>query len=328
MSLGEFQLIDTYFRQESGGAGVAMGIGDDCALLEVPAGQQLAVSMDTLVGDVHFPKNADPELIAERALRVNLSDLAAMGAEPLWFTLGLTLPKADAQWVKAFSQGLFRVAREYDVALVGGDTTRGNLSMTIQVHGAVSPGLSLLRGNASPGDHVYVTGALGDGAAALAVIKQELGVDTPAFNYLMDRYYRPQPQVKAGRALIGVAGAAIDISDGLIADLGHICEKSAVGASIHLEKIPLSEPVAKLVSFEQGLEWALSGGDDYQLCFTVSPEKVDQLEGFIESGKLEAYPIGEITSGKGVACWYKGERVVPSGNGFQHFNPDEQSVGA
>ncbi|WP_439134509.1 thiamine-phosphate kinase [Pseudomaricurvus sp.] len=328
MSLGEFELIETYFRQESGGMGVAMGIGDDCALLEIPVGQQLAVSMDTLVGDVHFPKNADPELIAERALRVNLSDLAAMGAEPLWFTLGLTLLKADAQWVKAFSQGLFRVAREYGVALVGGDTTRGNLSMTIQVHGAVSPGAALLRGSASPGDQIYVTGALGDGAAALAVIKQELGVGKSAFNYFMDRYYRPQPQVEAGQRLVGLANSAIDISDGLIADLGHICEQSVVGASIHLEQIPLSEPVAKLVSFEQGLEWALSGGDDYQLCFTVSPENVDELEGLVESGKLEAYPIGEITRDQGVACWYKGERVVPSGQGFQHFNPDEQSSGA
>lgn len=328
MSLGEFELIETYFRQESGGAGVALGIGDDCALLNVPAGQQLAVSMDTLVGDVHFPKNADPELIAERALRVNLSDLAAMGAEPLWFTLGLTLPKADPQWVKAFSQGLFRVAREYSVALVGGDTTRGNLSMTLQVHGAVKPGASLLRGNASPGDQIYVTGALGDGAAALAVIKQELGVGASAFNYLMDRYYRPQPQVETGRLLVGLAGAAIDISDGLIADLGHICEQSVVGASIHLEKIPLSEPVAQLVSFEQGLDWALSGGDDYQLCFTVSPEQVERLESLIDSGKIEAYPIGEITRGKGVACWYKGDRVVPSNNGFQHFNPAEADTGA
>lgn len=319
MSLGEFELIDQYFRQEASTVGVALGIGDDCALLEIPPGQQLAVSMDTLVGGIHFPKNADPELIAERALRVNLSDLAAMGAEPLWFTLGLTLPSADSQWIKGFSKGLFRVAREFDVALVGGDTTRGNLTITIQVHGAVPPGAALLRGNASVGDRIYVTGPLGDGAASLAVIKQELKVGTSAFNYLMDRYYRPRPQVAAGLQLRGVAAAAIDISDGLLADLGHICEQSVVGASIHLEKIPLSEPVAKLVPFERGLEWALSGGDDYQVCFTVPQAQVEQLEQLIESQRLEAYPIGEITRGQGVTCWYQGERVVPTKTGFQHF---------
>jgi thiamine-monophosphate kinase len=327
MSLGEFELIDKYFRQEAGSVGVAVGIGDDCALLEVPAGQQLAVSMDTLVGGVHFPKNADPELIAERALRVNLSDLAAMGAEPLWITLGLTLPKADSQWVKGFSKGLFRVAREFDVALVGGDTTRGNLTITIQVHGAIPPGAALLRGNASVGDQIYVTGPLGDGAASLAVIKQELKVGQAAFNYLMERYYRPLPQVATGLKLRGLAAAAIDISDGLLADLGHICEHSVVGASIHLEKIPLSEPVTKLVSFERGLDWALSGGDDYQLCFTVPPAQVDALQALIDSEQIEAYPIGEITRGHGVTCWYRGERVVPSKTGFQHFYA-EGSMGA
>jgi len=158
MAVGEFELIEEYFRQGSGAPGVTLGIGDDCALLQVPEGRQLAVSMDTLVGGIHFPKNADPELIAERALRVNLSDLAAMGAEPLWFTLGLTLPEADKQWVKGFSQGLFRVANEYNIALVGGDTTKGPLAMTIQVHGSIEPGRALLRSGAQPGDLVFTTG--------------------------------------------------------------------------------------------------------------------------------------------------------------------------
>ncbi len=320
MSLGEFELIEKYFRQDAGAVGVAMGIGDDCAVLNVPAGQQLAVSMDTLVGGVHFPKNADPELIAERALRVNLSDLAAMGAEPLWFTLGLTLPKADHQWVKGFSQGLFRVARDYHVSLVGGDTTRGHLSITIQVHGAVATDKALLRGHASPGDQIFVTGPLGDGAAALAVIKQELTVGKSAFSYLMDRYYRPMPCLAHGQVLLGKAHAAIDVSDGLVADLGHICEQSVVGADIHLERIPLSEPVRKLVPFEQGIGWALSGGDDYQLCFTVPQNRVAQLTSALDSRRLEAYPIGEITRGSGVRCWHKGKQVQPVTSGYQHFD--------
>ena len=322
MSVGEFELIERYFRQEAGALGVAMGIGDDCALLNVPDGQQLAVSMDTLVGGVHFPKNADPELIAERALRVNLSDLAAMGAEPLWFTLGLTLPKANAQWVKGFSQGLFRVANEYNIALVGGDTTRGNLSITIQVHGAVSPGRGLMRGNASVGDEIFVSGPVGNGAAALAVIKQELEVGKSAFSYFMDHYYRPQPKLKESQALVGVAESAIDISDGLVADLNHICEQSVVGAQIHLERIPLSEPVSKLVPFEKGIQWALSGGDDYQLCFTVPPSRMKQLEQLVDQKRLEAVHIGQITKGSGVACLYNGEEVLLNMQGYQHFGSE------
>lgn len=323
MAVGEFELIERYFIQEAGALGVAMGIGDDCALLNVPDGQQLAVSMDTLVAGIHFPKNADPELIAERALRVNLSDLAAMGAEPLWFTLGLTLPKADAQWVKGFSQGLFRVANAHNIALVGGDTTRGNLSITIQVHGAVTPGRALMRGNASIGDDIFVTGPVGDGAAALAVIKQELSVGKSAFNYFMDHYYRPKPKLKEGLALVGVAESAIDISDGLAADLGHICQQSVVGATLHLENVPLSEPVAKLVSFERGMEWALSGGDDYQLCFTVPPSRLGKLEALVDQKRLQVHHVGEITRGSGVTCLHKGEEVMLQSNGYQHFNAHE-----
>ncbi len=320
MAVGEFELIERYFRQEAGALGVAMGVGDDCALLNVPEGQQLAVSVDTLVGGIHFPKNADPELIAERALRVNLSDLAAMGAEPMWFTLALTLPNGNSQWVKGFSQGLFRVANEYNIALVGGDTTRGHLSITIQVHGTVEPGRALMRGNASVGDEVFVTGPVGNGAAALAVIKQELEVGKSAFNYFMDHYYRPQPQLQQAKALCGVAEAAIDISDGLVADLGHICEQSVVGATLHLERVPLSEPVSKLVPFEQGIQWALSGGDDYQLCFTVPPSRMSQLEALVDQKRLQVHHIGEITRGKGVTCLYNGEEVSMNTQGYQHFD--------
>lgn len=319
MAVGEFELIKEYFFRNAASYGVALGIGDDCALLKVPQDKQLAVSMDTLVGDVHFPGNADPELIAERALRVNLSDLAAMGAEPLWFTLGLTLPKTDEHWLKGFSQGLFRVANDFNISLVGGDTTRGNLSITIQVHGAVDPNKALLRGNASVGDSVFVTGPLGDGAAALAVIKKELEVGKSAFNYFMNHYYRPQPQITAGQHLGGIASSGIDISDGLVADLGHICEESGVGADVFLERLPLSEPLNKLVEPEQALQWALSGGDDYHLCFTVPTEKMKVFEALCSRHRLHTTLIGRITDAKGVRCLLKGDEVVLDKTGYQHF---------
>jgi len=319
MAVGEFELIEEYFRQGGGGLGVALGIGDDCALLQVPAGRQLAVSMDTLVGGIHFPKNADPELIAERALRVNLSDLAAMGAEPLWFTLGLTLPEADKQWIKGFSEGLFRVANEYNIALVGGDTTKGALAMTIQVHGAVEPDKALLRSGARAGDLIFTTGCVGDGAGALAVIKQELEVGKSAFNYLMQHYYRPEPQIAAGSLLVGLATSAIDISDGLLADLGHICTESGVGAELRLEQLPLSDPLKKLVPREQAFDWALAGGDDYQLCFTLPKQNLPRLEQLIDQHKLEAHHVGEVVQGSGITCLHKGELFEVGSHGYQHF---------
>lgn len=329
VSIGEFELIKQYFQREAGAFGVSLGIGDDCALLQPPAVKQLAVSMDTLVADVHFPRDADPALIAERALRVNLSDLAAMGAEPLWFTLGLTLPEADSSWLEAFSEGLFRVAKEYHCDLVGGDTTRGPLSITIQVHGAVDAAQALLRSKARAGDRIYVTGHLGDGAAALALIMGQLDVEAEAADYLRDRYYRPRPQLQAGEKLRGLATAAIDISDGLLADLGHICTRSGVAANVDVRRLPVSAAVLSLVEKgcvdrNKSMQWALCGGDDYQLCFTVPEARAEAVEKLISAGDIEATPIGDIVPGEGVHC-YQGESeldldALGIGNtGYQHF---------
>lgn len=334
MSIGEFELIQQYFQREAGASGVSLGIGDDCALLQPPAVKQLAVSMDTLVADVHFPRAAEPALIAERALRVNLSDLAAMGAEPLWFTLGLTLPDADSEWLHAFSEGLFRVAREFHCDLVGGDTTCGPLSITIQVHGAIDPAQALLRSKAQPGDRIYVTGCLGDGAAALALIRGQLPAEPVLASYLQDRYYRPQPQLKMAAKLRGLAAAAIDISDGLLADLGHICNRSGVGASIDARRLPISVAVSSLeesgtVGRDTVLQWALSGGDDYQLCFTVPEAQVDAVEQLIGSGEIEARYIGDIQPAPETGCTavrcYDGETELDihklgiRHTGYQHF---------
>lgn len=320
--MGEFELIKRFFWRdaaEDAHTGVVLGIGDDCALLQVPDGQQLAVSVDTLVADVHFPASAAADEIAERALRVNLSDLAAMGAQPLWFTLALTLPETNEDWLRQFSHGLFRAAREFGCALVGGDTTRGPLSITLQVMGAVEPAQALRRDGASLGDFVLVTHNLGDGAAALAMIEQRLAVAPEHQAYLHECFYRPVPRLREAQLLRGLASAALDISDGLVADLGHLCAASDLAAVIDVDQIPLSPALQSLADREQALRWALTGGDDYELCFTVSPEKMSAVAMLIAEGQLEAKVIGELVAGSGVHCEREGDAFQLTETGYQHF---------
>lgn len=319
---GEFQLIQQFFQREQAeqsAEGVLLGIGDDCALLQIPQGKQLAISVDTLVIGVHFPADADAELIAERALRTNLSDLAAMGAEPLWFTLALTLPDANEGWLRSFSRGLFACAREYNIALIGGDTTSGPLTITIQVMGAVTPGTAMRRDGANIGDFVLVTNNLGDGAAALALIQERMSCDEPSTNYFFERFYRPAPRLYESALIREFASAALDISDGLVADLQHICDASDVGAIIDVENLPLSPALQAINNQAQAWEWALSGGDDYELCFTVAPEKMADIAMLIAQGKLNATVIGEIIPGSKVICEYEGEPFVLANTGYQHF---------
>ncbi len=319
---GEFQLIQQFFQREQAeqpAAGVLLGIGDDCALLQIPDGKQLAVSVDTLVSGVHFPADAAPDHIAERALRTNLSDLAAMGADPLWFTLALTLPEANEDWLRSFSRGLFACARTYGIALVGGDTTSGPLSITIQVMGAVAPGRAMRRDGANIGDFILVTHSLGDGAAALAAIQGRITCDESAIEYLHERFYRPVPRLRESALVREFASAALDISDGLVADLQHICDASDVGAIIDVETLPLSPAVQALQNQAQALEWALSGGDDYELCFTVAPEKMADIAMLIAQGELVATVIGEIVPGNKVICEYEGEPFALANTGYQHF---------
>ncbi|RYY76488.1 MAG: thiamine-phosphate kinase [Gammaproteobacteria bacterium] len=329
--MNEFQLIQKFFQNEQADlllsekaqASVVLGIGDDCALLQIPAKQQLAISVDTLVADIHFPADANPEDIAERALRTNLSDLAAMSAEPLWFTLALTLPKnseySTEQWLRGFSRGLFRTANEYEIVLVGGDTTSGPLSITIQAMGNVASHQALRRDGASIGDFVCVTNYLGDGAAALAVIQNRLTLADEHEKYLRDRFYRPIPRLIESTLLRGIASAALDISDGLIADLNHICEASDLGAVIDVENIPMSNALQATSDLQQARVWALTGGDDYELCFTVSPEKMPELAMLIAERKIHATVVGEITAGSGVRCELDGDVFELASKGFQHF---------
>lgn len=316
--MNEFELINRYFKRSPLCSSVALGVGDDCSLLDMPLGQQLAISVDTLVADVHFPANADPALIAQRALCVSLSDLAAMGADPLWFTLCLTLPEVNEHWVAGFSVGLFETATHYHCELVGGDTTRGPLAMSLQVMGSVKPGKALIRSGANEGDLVYVTGTLGDGAAALAVFNGKIKPVSETFQYLSERYYHPVPRFKEAHALAGLVSAAIDVSDGLAADLAHICRASGVGAQVSVENLPISAAVASCASSRQQREWALSGGDDYQLCFTVPRVHVAEVETLISCG-LDARNIGEVTQGEAVDCRLLGEPFVPLTQGYNHF---------
>lgn len=321
--MNEFDLIRRFFQHRSGGPSVVLGVGDDCALLQPPEGQHLAISVDTLVSGVHFPEDAEPSQIGERSLRVALSDLSAMGAQPLWFTLALTLPEADETWVEAFSNGIMNAAGMYKCSLVGGDITRGPLTISIQVYGSVTPGRALRRDGAKVDDLVYVTGDLGDGAAALAVIKGELEVGNAANAYLMDRFYRPRPQFKTGDLLVGAASAAVDISDGFLADLGHICASSKVGAVIDVARLPVSEVVIAKATPEQREAWALGGGDDYQLCFTVPRKKSGLVQTWIDNKSLNATLVGKIVKKEGVQCVKDGRPYKPAAHGYQHFGNNQ-----
>ena len=294
--MNEFELIRTFFaRQDVARPDVAVGIGDDAALLQPPAGQQLAVTSDLLVSGVHFLPDADPYSLGHKALAVNLSDLAAMGAEPAWFMLNLALPKADANWLQPFCRGMFHLAREHNVQLVGGDTSRGPLTIAIEAHGFVPEGKALRRSGAKAGDRIYVTGTLGD--AALALRHRLGGIRLPENDQaaVAGRLDRPTPRVREGLLLRGIAHSAIDISDGLLADLGHILEMSRVGARINLDKIPVS-PVCRPHLREAGWDMVLATGDDYELCFTVPEKSVAGLEqlrpasGFHCIGAIEAEP--------------------------------------
>jgi thiamine-monophosphate kinase len=324
--MNEFHIIKQFFQRESVEQtceGVLLGIGDDCALLQMPAQKQLAVSVDTLVAGVHFPVAANAQDIAERALRVNLSDLAAMGAEPLWFTLALTLPKnseyCGENWLRLFSRGLFRAAHEFNIALVGGDTTAGPLSITIQVLGASENHSALRRDGASMGDFICVTHFVGDGAAALAVIENRLQLSNAHSHYLTERFYRPTPRLKEAMLLRGIASAALDISDGLVGDLAHICTASDLGAIIQVENLPLSPALLAMNNIHQARQFALSGGDDYELCFTVSPEKMPELAMLIAQNKIQVTVIGEMVAGANVMCELNGDTFEVEQKSYQHF---------
>ena len=325
MSITEFGLIEKYFYQHTiKRKDVAVGIGDDCALLTVPNGQQLAITVDTLVAGVHFLATCSVDDLAWKAITVNLSDLAAMGAEPAWLSLAITLPEANEEWLEAFSTNFFECADYYGLQLVGGDTTRGPLTITIQAMGFVPPQAAALRSGAKPGDIIYVTGSIGDAGIGLAISSGKHKPKSKAHgDFLTARFNRPTPRVAVGIAIRQIASAAIDISDGLAGDLLHLLEASGVGATIDLDSLPLSEPLLSESDFEQAIQYALTTGDDYELCFTVPENKVEQLEKAIESTTCGYTKIGRVTGGKLINYTQKGKKVDLQLTGYLHFRPEE-----
>jgi thiamine-monophosphate kinase len=336
----EFDLIARIRGRAGTRADVVLGIGDDAALLQLPAGLQLAVAMDTLNAGVHFPPGTTPADIGWKALAVNLSDLAAMGAQPAWCTLALSLPEAEPAFIDAFLDGFLELADAHGIALVGGDTTRGPLSVCVTVHGFVESGTALRRDGAQPGDEVWVSGTLGDAAGALAQWREEekrgqshfsaevshqaeVDVrkdDSDPFSPLRTRLDRPTPRVALGRALRGIASTCIDVSDGLLADLGHICAASATGARIDVDALPASEALRHAFADEARRALQATGGDDYELCFTAQPA----LRAAVQALATNAVPvsrIGVIVADPGVqAVTADGARWQPACSGYRHFD--------
>lgn len=318
--MGEFELIRRYFAQAACAAGtadVALGIGDDGALLNLPADEQLVISTDSLVAGVHFPGHADPFLLAQRSLACAASDLAAMGARPIAFTLALTLPQVDAAWLQAFAGGLDRMAQACELVLVGGDTTRGPLNINVSVFGGVPRGCALTRGGARVGELLCVGGPLGEAAAALPLVLGERQLDAALAAPLLARYWSPQPQLALGQALRGKASAALDISDGLLADCGHIARASGVALHIELARLPLSAAVLAVVDEAQARQYALTGGDDYRLAFSLPADELAPLQ----AAGWAICPIGRVEAGVGVHLFdAQGQAVAVGKAGYEHFS--------
>lgn len=315
--MSEFDLIGRYFAALGPERlDVVLGVGDDCALLEIPSGQTLAVSIDTLSSGVHFFADCDPEHIGHKSLAVGLSDLAAMGAEPAWATLALTLPESDEDWICAFATGFGRLANAHGMRLIGGDTTRGPLSVAVQVHGLVPAGAAIRRSGARPGDAIFVSGTLGDAGLAL---HRRLAGETVALE-LKHRLECPEPRVELGRRLRGIASAMIDLSDGLAGDLGHILTASDVGAELELERLPLTPWVAEAIAATGDWSLPLASGDDYELCFCVAPEHIATVERLGEELELPLTRVGWIRSDAGLDFRRPdGGRLTRPARGYDHF---------
>lgn len=317
----EFDLIHRYF----GGRGhkrkdVNLGIGDDCAVVTVPEGQSLAVTTDALLEGVHFIKNADPGDIAHKALAVNLSDLASMGAEPAWISLALSLPEVNDAWLQKFSQTLFELTDYYSVQLVGGDTVRGPLAVTITAQGLVPQDTALTRSGAQPGDWIFVTGHPGDAGVGLDILTGKRQFATADSKYFLTRHRRPTPRVMAGTVLRRNATACIDVSDGLLADLQHLLDASGCGAKVQVDQLPLSPAMGRCLDSNSGFEYALASGDDYELLFTVSEENKGNLKVALAHANVQATCIGQINSNAGkLSLKFEDEPYHFERRGYEHF---------
>ena len=319
--MGEFDLIKRYFLRKSLQNDVILSVGDDCAITSIPTGYQLAITTDTLVEGTHFLPSISPADLAYKSVAVNLSDLAAMGATPAWMSLALTLPEIKEEWLAEFSQSLFAILDRYGVSLIGGDTTKGSLSITLTAQGFLPENQGLFRHQAKVGDWIFVSGFLGDSAAGLDLLLQNRKIENESDRYFIQRHLRPTPRVELGLALRSFSCCALDISDGLLADLEHILERSQVGAEIYLENLPISRHLCTQYEQTQAEKFALTGGEDYELCFTVSEEKREEMEQVLRSQGIKVTCIGKILpQTSGLNLLKNGEKVtLPEHCGFDHF---------
>jgi thiamine-monophosphate kinase len=331
--MGEFDVIERYFKRPARKA--ALGVGDDCALIMPTAGMQLAISSDMLVEGRHFLSTVHPSHLGHKALAVNLSDLAASGAEPLAFTLALALPRVDEAWLAGFSEGLFRLADAHNCELIGGDTTQGPLNICITVLGEVPPGDALLRHNAQVGDDIYISGTVGDARLALEVFRGTQSLEANAFEQVRARMEQPTPRVQLGLELRAIANAAIDVSDGLLGDLGHILKRSNVGAEINTDWLQTAgsfsgslnehthagiSPWLAALPFNKRLEFAMSGGDDYELCFTAPVNQRELVHAAAWESDTPVTRIGRITETSGlVVLDPQGQPITRRFASFDHF---------
>jgi thiamine-monophosphate kinase len=316
--LGEFELIKRFFMPPTDHTVLAGG--DDAALIAVAAGMELAVSVDTLVAGRHFFEDAHAYGVGWKCLAVNVSDMAAMGVTPRWATLALTLPAVDEQWLADFARGFLTLAADEGVDLIGGDTTRGPLSVCVQIMGEVPRGRALRRSGAHPGDDLWVSGTLGDAALALAHARGDFRLHADDLEYAFNRLHQPQPRVALGKALLGRASSAIDVSDGLVGDVGHIAAASGVRASIRWDSIPLSMVGRRYADHPLVRQAALAGGDDYELAFTASASLRQEIDALAAQAGVGVTRIGTIESGAGVIVLDRQDKPIPfTESGFDHF---------
>jgi thiamine-monophosphate kinase len=322
--LGEFELIQRFFMgphaARTAQSGVILGIGDDAAVLALPPETELVAAVDTVVAGRHFPEGTDARSIGHRALAVNLSDIAAMGATPAWATLALTMPSVDGVWLERFAAGFLDLADANGVTLVGGDTTRGPLTVSVQILGHVPRGTALRRSGARAGDLLAVTGTLGDAGAGLHFVTTPPAAETrPAALELIRRFDYPAPRVRFGSAARGVATAAMDLSDGLIGDLPKLAQASGLAAHVAVERLPLSEAMRAAVPATQARDWALAAGDDYELLLAVPAQRYAELKAEADQLNLTLTSIGELRAGDGVTWSLNGREFVPGVQGWDHF---------
>lgn len=320
----EFDIISKYFTPDIQRTDVSIGVGDDCAVVVPPDGKQLATTVDTLVAGVHFPNNTSPEDIAYKSIAVSISDLAAMGATPAWLTLALTMPDANSQWLQSFAKSFGETAKMFELQLIGGDTTRGPLSVTVQATGFVEPNHIMRRDSARPGDSIYVTGSLGDASLGLKLLSDadNSQVDQNVLGHCLNRLNRPVPRIEFGCAVAEYCTCAIDISDGLVADLGHILKASHYGAEIIVDAVPISTELRSYFDAMGAIDWemVISGGDDYELCLVIAEQHVSTVTSLAESMNLPLTRIGAINSEPELRIMYaSGESLTINKSGYRHF---------